>query len=361
MQYRFCFLASFALALIGESPAAAEVLVGLKQGDTVPKCVEPDPAVGHRYKAGCKESYLVRSGATYSTSYNQLGLRDKDYPANPPKGWKRILFIGGKRIAAPGLEEAFSPPRLLEKKLRENGIPKVEVINAGVENYFLLHQTTKIKEWLDAYHPTHVLLNLDIGTEVGTAQLFLPYAENGEDGLPAAIRFKVLRWMRPFAWIFGGNPDDFQSMRRTYTWQSGLFYLYRGYRCGLFMRSRGGQVNCLAAPAVSMLEKLKKLVESRGATLYVVMNSGEFRARLAIGPMFEEDVLRRVDMMAPSSRVLNASYVAGVLRKYRVPLILMTEIVPPEDRMPGDFHFNKNGSANFSKNLAIRLMPFLAD
>lgn len=123
--------------------------------DTYP-CLGFHAKVGIFKRPNC-EGRGRRAGSEYQLKTNSLGLRDKDYPEKKQPGVTRILIIGASHMFAPGLEEAVSPPRLLEHILREKYKVNVEVINGANERIFNVKSYILLKDMIPAYHPDVVL------------------------------------------------------------------------------------------------------------------------------------------------------------------------------------------------------------
>lgn len=65
--------------------------------------------------------------------YNSRGFRDRDFTPKPP-GVRRIVFVGDSFTEAQGVVESGSAARLVERRLRQDGLG-VEVWNLGVRGH----------------------------------------------------------------------------------------------------------------------------------------------------------------------------------------------------------------------------------
>jgi hypothetical protein len=66
---------------------------------------------------------------------NSLGMRDREHSIKKKDGAFRILLLGDSFMEAFQVRFDESFPKLLEDRLRESGIPNVEVINAAVSGW----------------------------------------------------------------------------------------------------------------------------------------------------------------------------------------------------------------------------------
>ncbi len=122
-----------------------------------------DPLDGHDHEPG-KEAYLMGS----DVKINSQGLRDKEYSLKKPDNTYRIVVIGDSITFGWGVEQEFTYPDVLEKKLNEKppaGFPanvKYEVLNLGVGNYNTFQEVRRLKRIGLKYNPDLVLMGFFI-------------------------------------------------------------------------------------------------------------------------------------------------------------------------------------------------------
>lgn len=346
----FCLILSF-LAVPG---ARAAVTVAIKPTDTMPTCAEADSVSGHRYKPGCKET-IKRGGESSDMQYNSQGLRDKDYPGLPAKGWHRVLFVGTSNMAGPGIAEKETAPRKLEGYLRKSD-KKVEVINAGVEGYMPLNQVTRIKDWLKTYSPTHVILQVELASALSTDVMNAPYFES--EGDVPVINRRVLGKMKPFAFLLGLDSSKYQDMTKILTWQSGAFRAWRTNYCKLRYRESLALTNCLMISTVHAIEKIYRYCREAGVKFQAVISPGIFSNDMIVSPAFDADVATRLDGWTPRISI-NSNDFKRIMDKRSVPAIFGPSVAPQAATLPGDYHFNASGADTYARSLSMKLGAFL--
>jgi hypothetical protein len=343
------------LSLLSPSRGAlATVKDALRPGDTVARCVEADPAAGHRFKPHCEET-IVRAGVRSEMRYNAHGLRDKDYSPKPAPGWKRILLVGSSRMVGPGLPESETPPRVLERYLRRS-TKKIEVINASVEGYSPLNQLARLGEWIQAYSPTHVVLQVEFQPALNSDMMLSPYLErvNGAPG----VRMRVLPWMKPVALVMGATPANFERYRKVITWQSAAYRAWRTRYCRFFHKDLAELAGCLLETSIGAVQAMQKAAEDAHAKFVLVTSDGSFTNEMHISPAFDLGAAEFWDAYTPKLEV-DAFDLKKTLRAHRLPLIAVAPITGEDFVLPGDYHFNKLGADLFARSLAVRLQDFL--
>lgn len=94
----------------------------------------------HETSENKKLFYRPRAGAEIADEngiihrINRAGFRGREYGAEPPPGWKRIVFLGDSVVYGFNVQQEDSIPAQLEKQFRERHLP-VEVLNFGVSGY----------------------------------------------------------------------------------------------------------------------------------------------------------------------------------------------------------------------------------
>lgn len=333
--------------------AHAEVLEGIKGSDTVPQCVSPDPVAGHTYKPGCKET-IKRGAATSEMQYNAEGFRDKDYPGKPAKGWTRVLLSGSSRIAGPGLAEKETVARRLEFYLRKTS-KKLEVINGGVEGYMPLNQAAKMRRWLKAYSPTHLILQVDLGSAMANDLMNAPYVVQKDNDL--VIERRLLGKMKPFAFLMGLDPKIYPELRKIITWQSGVFRAVRTTYCKLFNREPLARAACVLQPTIRAIEKIYKDATIAGVKLLVLLSPGPVANDVILSPAFDPDVARRLDGFTPRL-MISAGELKRILDRRGVP----AQFGPPltmASSLAGDYHLDAASADQYAKTMSLKLGSFL--
>ncbi|MEO7191332.1 MAG: hypothetical protein ABI051_09770 [Vicinamibacterales bacterium] len=131
--------------------------------------------------------HAMRPGYSDSAArLNSFGLRSPEVAVPKPAGTPRILVLGdsftfGFRAAE---EDVFV--RRLENRLRAQGLPALEVVNAGVVSYCPLLEYLQYKHQLHVLQPDLVILNFDMSD----VQDHLEYSRDGvwsDAGVPLYV------------------------------------------------------------------------------------------------------------------------------------------------------------------------------
>ena len=342
--------------MVCSAPAFADVMEALTQNDSLPTCAESDPEAGHRYKPGCKET-IKRAGAASEMKYNSLGFRDKEYPAKPAKGWTRILLVGTSKMAGPGIAETETPPRRLEAHLRKAN-KKLEVINAGVEGYMPVNQAAKLKEWLAAYSPTHVILQVELSSAQANDLLNAPYVQE-RDG-KFVINRRPLGKYKPLTFLLGLDPANYPELRKILTWQSGIHRAVRTTWCNFFNRQSLPLAGCLMQPTIRAIERMYRDVTEAGAKFQLVITPGNFPNDMLISPAYDPEVAKRTDGYTPRVFISSGDF-KKIMDKRAVPTVFGPPLAASGAVLPGDYHLNATGADAYARALMMKLGPFLGE
>lgn len=88
---------------------------------------------------------------------NWAGFRDREFSAEKPAGFKRIIFLGDSVVYGYGLKESETLPKQLEKTFQAHR-KKVEVLNLGVSGYESEQEIEFFKELGLRYDPDLVIV-----------------------------------------------------------------------------------------------------------------------------------------------------------------------------------------------------------
>lgn len=89
---------------------------------------------------------------------NSDGLRDHEYAVEKPEGVYRIAAVGDSTTFGAGVDNAYTYPKLLEKKLNDAAGQKYEVINFGVSGYNTEQEKERIREKVMKYGPDAIII-----------------------------------------------------------------------------------------------------------------------------------------------------------------------------------------------------------
>jgi len=317
----------------------------LKPTDGMSKCVVSDPKSLHIFKPGCKEA-LVRAGRKYQVEYNSNGLRDREYTQNPKKGWQRIFMGGSSLFAGPGLDEKVTPPRKYEALLRKNSY-KVEVINGGVEGYGALHSAVRMKEWLDAYSPTHLfyMINFSSSANVDIMNSILMRWE-GETPLgmtnvmPMLQKYPLLRRIFP--------TRNFQDFSRVYTLNLVGYRVVHFWRCYLRHLNEVETAKCLFAPTLKALSYMKVLADERGIKFLFLVNKDSANSFLRAHPLINRRMADKIERLVPRVTI-SARAIQAALDELGISYAAMDRVQGPGVTLDDDYHWSEKGAEIFAR------------
>lgn len=159
MTVAVCFATVFGIGEIG-------IRLFGKNGDITPavlqsRSVQYEPAVfaRHVFKAEARtveHTFGVKKGVTWEI--NEKGYRGPNFKTKKQEGVIRIIVYGGSAAFDMMVSEGKDWPRQVERKLRESGVPKVEVINAGIMGHTALESVGKLFTEGFVFEPDYVVI-----------------------------------------------------------------------------------------------------------------------------------------------------------------------------------------------------------
>jgi hypothetical protein len=333
-------------------PVRAEFFIGIGPGDSFNSCAEFKEGLAYVFRPGCKTT-IVRSGHTSRMSYNSEGLRDKDYPPRPRKGWKRILLLGSSALAAPGLEEPVTPGRIFEKNLRKKD-PRIEVINAGIEGYTTVQTGMILRGLIARYAPTHVIVYSDLSTDG-----FLVVVDHILNRHSDGTREKIV----PFwAKVKLRLSRDFPVSPTLETLPYAAYWLFSSIKCKYFSGfTEESQAACLLSAAYRRLEILRELAEAGGAKFLMAHSEKPIKYPLIVSPDWDTRVVALVNHFVPTFSLDHKLIAKGLAKRGLVShgMSKLNNTDPKETLLPNDFHLSEAGSKIFAEELASIMGPLL--
>jgi lysophospholipase L1-like esterase len=148
-------------------------------------------------------------------SINSRGLRDREYSLEKPSGVHRIVMLGDSTTFGWGVPGEQTVAKILERELNRSGkagLPRFEVLNAGVGNYGTVQEYTHYLTLDRAYQPDLVILE---------------YFINDAEPVPTERHAGILG--RSFLWAFTVSRLDslLRVTGRRPGWQEYYAGLYR--------------------------------------------------------------------------------------------------------------------------------------
>lgn len=327
----------------------------MEPGDSNLSCFRTGTQAGYAFAPKCEET-VSRRGQTTLMRYNSMGLRDKEFSAMPLANWERIFFAGPSLLAGPGLPEKFLPTRFMEKFLRAN-LPRVEVINGGVEGYTSIHSATMMPAWQQAYNPT-TTLQLVPAAIYERDILYWPFLEKISDDR-WQIQFENLP--RQLKWLAHAGISENQVSKKVRTW------IAYGHRAARTIQCKAGEyigidsTICIFGPTLQGALRIKERAEKSGAKyifVYSYSPQHSIHRMPFVGPFFDLGVAEIFDRLTPTIEIKRGSLEAWLV-KNKVPYILVPFPFSDQYTLPRDYHFNKKGSELFAREVAQALLPLL--
>ncbi|MGE3260957.1 MAG: hypothetical protein AB7K68_04175 [Bacteriovoracia bacterium] len=275
--------------------------------------------------------------------YNNLGLRDRDFPKKRKPGVKRLLFVGSSLLVSPGLEDSETLPRLLEKKLRRQGL-KVEVINAGVAGHVDIQSYMHLQRLLDAYHPDYVVFMPTVSGSLMRARFIEKFAVRDETGRPTAIN---MNFVRTYNWI----PGMEESAKTSIGWQSLYLSLQAWNRftlswgCVRFLTNEARLTQCLLGDALAYAEWIAEKTKQAKAKFLVVAFPGAVNNSLAVSTYVPHRFTKVIGYLTPALTVSSEAYRTEIGRRNLPVYFFTTENIPKKHGFVGDdLHFDLEGT-----------------
>jgi hypothetical protein len=99
------------------------------------------------------------------------GIRNPAVPSPDRAGRPRVLALGDSFTFGYGVEAGEAWPARLQGELRARGLPRAEVINAGIPAYGPDQELDLLRECLPRWRPDVVVLGLYVGNDVAEVML----------------------------------------------------------------------------------------------------------------------------------------------------------------------------------------------
>lgn len=168
-----------------------------------------------------------RLGALTNIHINALGFRDRDRPAEPPPGVRRVLVTGDSITFGIGVDDDEAFPEQLQAQLEDKGHTNIEVWNAGVPGYAMADHLGNLRKRLLPLHPDAIVLQLgrnDSAVPMPLSQGFLTSLRFS--GLARAwmiVRFNFLEDAGLFDASFRSYVEECRRAKvRLLVWSDGL-------------------------------------------------------------------------------------------------------------------------------------------
>jgi hypothetical protein len=127
-----------------------------------------DPVIGRRYTRSWEgDVWNEEAGRVVHVRFNREGMRDRDWPEAPAAGASRIAILGDSMVAALGVDEEKTFPKLVQARLqtledakaKEAGREprRIEVMNWGVQGSSPALQSVLYEQRVRRYRPNLVV------------------------------------------------------------------------------------------------------------------------------------------------------------------------------------------------------------
>lgn len=138
----------------------------VKNGDITPavlqsRSVQYDPAIfaRHVFKQEARTvEHLFGKKKGVVWVINEKGYRGHNFETKKPDGVSRIMVYGGSAAFDTTASEGHDWPSKVEAKLRNSGLPEVEVVNAGIMGHTALESVGRLFTEGFVFDPDYVLI-----------------------------------------------------------------------------------------------------------------------------------------------------------------------------------------------------------
>lgn len=346
-------LATLALASMGYG-AIAWLSPGVHTYDArnvVTPCLRVSPGLEHWGQPGCSGLSQVGSKEA-ELHFNSQGIRDREYGPRAADGVYRILVLGSSNFLGPGIAEADTFPRQLERELQRTG-RRVEVINGAMTGYCPSQMALRVPALLGAYSPDLVLLQF----VQGSCPLFDgAWADRvaWEGGRPVALDRSPIR---------GGRYAAFNSFVYAHP---ALFFLWLTVADGglkarfaqryLAPRGHDARVEAFLRPSIRFLASVRDQARARGAELAVF----SYKMRPFTQSIPEQMYAPLAKLLAPLIRAPDSTGEELIAHVRNAGFRVVYDGTPTEEFLvPGDVHLNEAGLAKFAGATARELAPLV--
>lgn len=306
-------------------------------------CITVPPGREHRAKPGCAGISTVGQMSA-PMSFNSLGLRDKEYSAKPPKGVFRILMLGSSTALGVAVKEQNTLPRQLESVLRERKT-KIEVINGATVGYCAIQTALRLRELLDAYHPSLVLFDYPYGN--------CPIFDGAwndrvtfENGAPVSLDRVPFRFLSESgrAYIYR-NENLFFALLTALDQVKKIAFSWKA----ILSHTEEARARAFLGPSLHFLDFMRRESEQRGARFAVTTHSMAIFTQSIPGG-FNQLI---VQLLSPFivSPGLSKDVFFNTLRGGGVQ-VLGPFNVDKQTLIPGDEHFSDEGYRTLSRMIA---------
>jgi uncharacterized protein YjiS (DUF1127 family) len=339
---RQALLAAAALAVLAAG-AYVRARGGARLDDSNEKlvfvCSVPSRLTGHTHAPNCS-GWGERAGRRVFMSYNALGLRDKDYPPKAVPGVLRVLAAGGSVITGSGLEEKDGPARALERALNARGA-KAEVVDAAGEGFTTWHNAVWLKTWLNAYAPQVVIYYLP--SQFILSDRAWSYRMKRVDGDVVGLQMPYLGFL---ALVPQGRR---QFVRRLFAIYVEQWDRIRTSWSLAAISDPDEKLDDVLGPARDELKQMDRECRAAGARFYVAYADEELNADYYVLSNRPPLVVRVEQWFLVRQFRIDGARVERRLRDAGLSVLSLASdrdaLLSPENRLPGDYHWNERGAA----------------
>jgi hypothetical protein len=302
---------------------AVTLVVSLGAGELIVRAVRPRPLEAAsvwpdgtlRHLPSFHYTY-TRPGFSNLVSYNAMGLRGSDIPANPDPGIPRVLFLGDSFVEGKQVADDQVLTAVLSDIAHEHGRP-LDVINAGVAGYGTAEEILLWDQLGASLHPDAVLLGFYPNDVRNNADRHLFVLKDGAVTVGKKPRLPRVRWVYDLRKWMAARSHLYilitQGMELMDSPEAGESGPMEGE--DVFLREPTARVTEGWALTLALLQELKTRVESTGSTFSIVM----FPTRYQVdGTLWRKMLAQRgmtgepYDLLTPQQHVVPWAAASGV-------------------------------------------------
>jgi hypothetical protein len=308
----------FALALVSVwffHFKKTSMIVFAQSGSSFP-CIISDPIVGHKLKPECKET-AHRLGKETFIRINAAGIRGAEIEPRK-KNTTRVLLLGTSGLFGIGTEEAATVSEKLELILNKQHQNKVEVLNGGIEGYFITQHYLRFAEMLSETNPQAVVMILN--PESGFFKDFVlnEFCKKSPDGLPASCSINPTENLPKIFSKFAENSP--KAFFLFYTAQMFLKRIFLSNK--LSFMEKGKRIDFILDSPLKILLRMKAMSEARGVNFSVFLPIAGITNSIYVGGYINRPLATLLyQLEAPLGLEEDGALVAEKIKQAGIPVL----------------------------------------
>lgn len=261
-----------------------------------------------------------------------------------------MLFLGNSKLTAPGLPEENSFVRLMEGRLKSEGL-RVEIVNGGVEGVHPGHVLLLAKRLEREYDPDLVVYWTDISSSALKTRLLRSFAVRGAGGGVERYSVELSRALHDLIGIDAVIPIVNKNYLFFYSLYLGWKRAQVSWGCLPKYFQKAKLTECLFGDSLDAIYQISEFFSARGKRFYLFADGEEMTNDIYFSPGTPLWIKRVMGWLSISYS-LDYSTFAVQLASRRVPtkMFRSNRTWGAEYRVgPRDEHLNLRGHERFAE------------